>query len=113
MVEERALRLPIEIEAQIIKEEMRCEAIIRNLSDEGILLTVYKETEIDLTEGATFDLAFETSEEEIIKLHCSVMWSEQIDSHDSEYELGLKILEKTQRYEEFFKILFMKEMGEL
>lgn len=111
MVEARGLRLPIEIEAQIIKDEIRCEAVIRNLSDEGILLTVYKDTEIDLTEGAMFDLAFETSEEEIIKLHCAVMWSKHIDSKDSEYELGLKILEVTPKYETFFKILFIKEMG--
>ncbi|UCF87521.1 MAG: PilZ domain-containing protein [Nitrospiraceae bacterium] len=102
MVEARALRLPIEIEAQIIKDAIRCEAIIRNLSDEGILITVYRDTEIDLTEGAVFDLAFETSEAEIIKVHCTVMWSEQIDSNDSEYELGLKIVESTPQYEEFF-----------
>jgi hypothetical protein len=111
MVGPRGVRIPITIEAVVIKGDRRCESVIENFSEEGIYLKVFREENIDFSCGKTINVEFKTATGEIVNVHCEIMRSEMPDSKSIEYFLGLKLVDVTQEYEEFFKTLYMKEMG--
>jgi hypothetical protein len=121
MSNSRSVRISVEIKAEVAKGETRCEAVIGNLSDEGIHAIVYLENSIDVSQGAGIDvsqgaginLIFETPTPtgETINLHCIVMWSERTEPEGNAYLLGLKIIEIPPEYADFYKGLYMKEMG--
>ncbi len=54
----RALRISVRIEAEIVRNEVRCEAVIENLSDEGMMVTTFPNNAIDLSCGSKFDMEF-------------------------------------------------------
>ncbi len=109
----RALRISVRIEAEIVRNEVRCEAVIENLSDEGMMVTTFPNNAIDLSCGSKFDMEFKIPSGGRVALHCMIMRAEKDITNPSSYILGLKILEQPAEYEEFFKSLCIKEMGVL
>jgi hypothetical protein len=114
MVRERSDRIDIEIEAEIIfSVHLRYMALIVNFSNEGLSVVVTAQNESDFSWGSKFDLEFETPTGELLKIHCEVMRSHKISHDEMIYNLGLKIIENSPEYDEFFKTLFMNRLGML
>jgi hypothetical protein len=111
MSNSRSVRISVEIKAEVAKGETRCEAVIEDLSEEGVQAIVHLENSIDVSQGAGVDIIFETPTGETINLHCIVMWSERTELEGNAYLLGLKIIEIPPEYADFYKGLYMKEMG--
>jgi hypothetical protein len=114
MVRERSDRIEMEIEAEIIfSVQKRFPALIVNLSNEGLSVVVEAQNESDFSWGTKFDLEFETTTGELLSVHCEVMRSHKISRDEMLYNLGLKIIEHSPEYDEFFKTLFMNRLGML
>ncbi len=111
MVDPRGLRIPIKIDAVVIKGDLRCEGVVKNLSEDGLMVTVFREQDIDLSRGKTIDIEFVTATGKTVNVHCQIMRSERPDPKGIEYHLGVKIMDMTSEYEEFFRSLYIKEMG--
>jgi hypothetical protein len=112
MVRERSDRIDVEVEAEIVFSiNQRYMAIIANFSNEGMSVLVTAQNESDFSWGTKFDLEFETSTGELLSIHCEVMRSHRVSRDNMTYNLGLKIVEHSAEYEEYFKELFMNRMG--
>jgi hypothetical protein len=112
MVQKRTDRIDVEIEAEIVFSiNQRYMVVIDNFSNEGMSVRVTAQNESDFSWGTKFDLEFETASGELLSLRCEVMRSHRISRDDMTYSLGLKIVEHSAEYEEYFKVLFMKRMG--
>ena len=111
MVDARDFRVSVNITAEVVKNGQRYEAIIDNLSDEGLMMTVFPSDTIDLSPGKKLDIEFKTPSGENVVMHCIIMRLVSEDKDKMAFTLGLRILEKSTEYEDFFKSVFIKEMG--
>jgi hypothetical protein len=111
MVLERSPRVPVEIETEIVlSQNKKFDGLIENLSDEGVCVTFDAHENIDFTRGSTLNLEFQPPFGEFLNLHCQIMRAHTIPPNSFSYNVGLKILETPLEYEEFFKILYMRNM---
>lgn len=119
MVKGRYIRIPVEFEATIIYEKKEYEAVIENLSEEGMLVKANPaKVPIDFNPGTEIELEFELlsggtlrPSGERLKLHCRIIWSGKSSPDGLNKTIGLKIMEQSIQYEEFLKSLHIDYMG--
>ncbi len=119
MVKGRSIRIPVEFEATIIYKKKEYEAIIENLSEEGLQIRTNPEkVAIDFKPGTVIELEFELLSGqtlkpagEILKLNCKVIWSGKSPLDGVINTIGLEITDQSLQYEEFLKSLHINYMG--
>ena len=106
MEDRRFKRIGFKLNAEINLSGKRYKGSIENLSEGGLFEIIFSEADLtDLATGASLGVKFEIPSEEIIDLHCKIVWirvgPEQIVG--LRYYIGLEIINPSPEYKEFIK----------
>jgi hypothetical protein len=103
-------RVSHEHEAELILNKNRYKGNIENFSENGMYFRAAQiNTELDLSLGSVVDLEFQIPRGEVLKLHCKVIWLDNISSDAAKKSMGLEMAETSSMYEEFYKTLFIDD----
>ena len=103
-------RVQHDLNAELLLDKDRHKVTIENFSEDGIFLrTDPIDNVVDFSKDTILDLLFEIPSGERLKLHCKVMWSNTTSSASSTNTYGLKIIENSPMYEEYYKSLFFMD----
>lgn len=112
MARRRSNRIHVEFEAELISNGIRYEVVIENLSEDCIYMrTLPKKTAVDFSPGTKLELEFRIPSGETLNLDCKVIWSNKTPPDSLTNSLCLEITEIPPAYEEFFKALYIDNMG--
>ncbi len=108
MEDRRFKRIDFKLNAEINLSGKRYKGSIENLSEGGLFEIFFSEEALkNLTTGASLGVKFQIPSEDIIDLHCKIVWlrvgPEQIVG--LRYYMGLEIIYPSLEYKEFFKTL--------
>jgi hypothetical protein len=101
-----------ELDAELLLNRSRNQAVIENFSQTGMKVrTVPLDRDIRLSPDEKINLEFEIPSGEVLNLHCRIIWTSKIAPDSSIHDIGLEIVESSPVYEEFYKSLFMDNIG--
>jgi hypothetical protein len=104
MERRRSKRIAVILDAEIILNEISYAGFIENISKEGIFMRILPaEKQIECTTGTKLELKIKPTDEEILKLHCSVIWVEKISPDSLANNIGLEIINPSSEYEDLLK----------
>ena len=108
MEDRRFKRIDFKLNAEVTLGGKSYKGSMENLSEGGLFEIVFSEVDLtDFTNGAPVGVKFHIPSEEIIDLHCKIVWlrvgPEQIVG--LKYNMGLEIITPSPEYKEFFKTL--------
>ena len=104
MPKRRSKRIAVILDAEIILNEISYAGVIQNISREGIcILTLPAESPVECTTGTKVELHIKPTAEEILKLHCVVIWEEKISPESLSNKIGMEIINPPSEYEDLLK----------
>ncbi|MBI5050982.1 MAG: PilZ domain-containing protein [Nitrospirae bacterium] len=102
----RSKRIIVNLRVELIFADKNYVGFIENISEEGIyMVTAPTNPAIDLTAGTALELKFQLPSGRALNLNCKVKWAFKTPTHYLTNSLGLEIIEPTQEYKEFLKVL--------
>ena len=111
MMQRLSERLDKELKAALILNGHICDVIIENFAENGIkVITIHKNTAIDISSDEIIDLEFEIPSGKVLSLYCKVKWSSKRSSDSLIEDIGLEIIEKSEMYDDFYKSLVINDM---
>ena len=104
MAERRSKRMVVSLDGEIILDEICYAGVIENISREGIcMLTLTAGITLGCVPGTKVELKIKSTDEEILKLHCTVRWEEKIPPESLSNKIGMEIIDLPSEYEDFLK----------
>ena len=108
MEDRRFKRIDFKLNAEINLSGKRYKGSIENLSEGGLFEIFFSDAYLtDLTTGASLGVKFQIPSEEIIDLHCKIVWLRVGPDEivGLRYYMGLEIINPSTEYKEFFKTM--------
>jgi hypothetical protein len=106
-----AYRIPVDIRADIILDNLNYEVQIINLSADGACIENDSLlNKIELTVGMLMRLEFHTPKEDEINMESKIIWSRNFEPDDEIYSVGMQFIDKPPEYDEFFHNLYIRDM---
>jgi hypothetical protein len=106
MERRRSERKVVSIRAELVTDDATYTVSIENINKNGLyIVTKPEKVAIDFTPGKTYNIRFQTPSNELINLHCRVIWSYKTPPYGLTDSVGMEIIDPPPAYEEFFKTL--------
>ncbi len=104
-------RIPVEIKADIILDDINYKVLIVNLSADGACIeNDFVINKIHLTEGTVLRLEFLNPKDAIVSVESKVVWSRNFEPDDERYNVGLRFTDISPEYQDFFHNLYIRDM---
>jgi hypothetical protein len=106
MERRRSERKVVSIKAELVTDSATYTVFIENINKNGLyIVTKPERVRVDFTPGKTYDVRFETPSNELINLHCRVVWSYKTPPHGLTDSVGMEIIDPPAKYREFINNL--------
>ncbi len=104
MTERRSQRMAVALDAEIIVDEIIYAGVLENISREGLcMMTLTAGSILECVYGTKVEIKIKSTDEDILKLHCTVMWQEEVTPESLSYKIGMEIIDPPSAYEDFLK----------
>lgn len=102
-------RILVNLKTEFISDGKRYDGIIRNLSEDGIMVST--DTKVDISPETKVEIKYNLPSKETLNIYCKVRWyTIKNSSQDFKFSMGLEIINPPQEYKEFIKTLLNKEV---
>ncbi len=104
MAERRSQRMAVALDAEIIVDEIIYAGVLENISKEGLcMMTLPAGSILDCVHGTKVEIKIKSTDEDILKLHCTVMWQEVVPPESLSCKIGMEIMDPLSVYKDFLK----------
>jgi hypothetical protein len=101
-----SMRVPVNIEAEIISYSVSYPAIIRNISEYGIHAKIANNEALIFSKSETVvDLKFRLPSGDTISLFCRKKWAFKNSSNSYIENVGIEIIDPPDEYKNFFRVI--------
>ena len=104
MAERSSQRMAVALDVEIIVDEINYAGVLENISREGIcMMTLPTGRILECDHSTIVEIKIKSTDEEILKLHCKVIWQEEVPPESLSYKIGMEIIDPPSAYEDFLK----------